>query len=231
MDESAGTRRDGRDASDASGPGTRDPLLPDAGPVPRAERRLAVAAGARAVLITAGLLTAYYLLPLTGRLTGGTAALLGCGLAAVLLVFSWELRVIARSPHPRLRAVEALAATVSLFLVLFAGAYLLLDRSAPGAFSEPLTRTDALYFALSTFTTVGFGDIVAHARAARLVTMLQMVGGLLLVGVAARVLAGAVETGLRRRSRRPPGGAAASPARGEAAPPSRGEDGGQEVRT
>ncbi|MFD5806536.1 ion channel [Streptomyces sp. NPDC127020] len=44
-----------------------------------------------------------------------------------------------------------------LFLVLFAGSYYLLVRSAPGSFSEPLNRTDALYFTLTTFTAVGFG--------------------------------------------------------------------------
>ncbi|GAB2961787.1 hypothetical protein GCM10023080_022710 [Streptomyces pseudoechinosporeus] len=122
-------------------------------------RWAAVVAVARAVVIAVGLVTAYYLLPLDERGTAGASALLVSGLVAVLLVFGWEVRVIARSPHPRLRAVEALAATLVLFLVLFADAYYLLDRSAPDSFSEPLTRTDALYFTLTTFSTVGFGDI------------------------------------------------------------------------
>jgi hypothetical protein len=91
-----------------------------------------------------------------------------------------------------------------LYLVLFAGAYYLLERSAPGSLSEPLTRTDALYFTLTTFTTVGFGDITARSQTARVVTMLQMTGGLLLFGVAARVLAGAIRTGLRRQGRETP---------------------------
>jgi hypothetical protein len=90
-----------------------------------------------------------------------------------------------------------------LFLVLFAGAYYLLDRSAPGSFSESLTRTDALYFTLTTFSTVGYGDITAHSQTGRVLTMLQMAGGLLLVGIAARVLAGAVEAGLRRQRHEP----------------------------
>jgi hypothetical protein len=149
--------------------------------------------------VAAGLVTAFYVLPLDERGTAGASALLVGGLAAVLLVFGWEVRAIVRSPHPRLKAVEALAATLALFLVLFAGAYYLLDRSSPGAFSEPLTRTDALYFTLTTFSTVGFGDIAARSQTGRVLTMLQMCGGLLLVGVAARVLAGAVQAGLRRR--------------------------------
>jgi hypothetical protein len=113
------------------------------------------------------------------------------------------VRTIVRSPHPRLKAVEALAATLALFLVLFAGAYYLLDRSSAGSFSEPLTRTDALYFTLTTFSTVGYGDITARSQSGRVLTMAQMAGGLLLVGVAARVLASAVQAGLRRRRRGP----------------------------
>ncbi|MFF2993122.1 potassium channel family protein [Streptomyces sp. NPDC057950] len=154
---------------------------------------------ARAFLIAAGLVTAYYLLPLDGYSARGTSVLLLSGLLAVVLVFVWELRTIIRSPHPRLKAVEALAATLVLFLVLFASAYYLLDRSAPGSFTEPLSRTDALYFTLTTFSTVGFGDIAARSETGRVMTMLQMAGGLVLVGFAARVLASAVQAGLRRR--------------------------------
>ncbi|MFK4593967.1 hypothetical protein RKD30_000634 [Streptomyces pristinaespiralis] len=171
----------------------------------RPDRRAAVAALARAVFIVAALLTAYFLLPLKERGTAGGAALFACGLLALLLVFAGEVRMIVRSPYPRLKAVEALAATLVLFLVLFAGGYYLLDDSSPGSFSEPLTRTDALYFALTTFSTVGFGDISARSQAGRVMTMLQMAGGLLLVGVAARVLASAVQAGLLRQRREPPG--------------------------
>ena len=169
----------------------------------RPRRWAAVVAVARAVLITVGLVAAYYLLPLDERGTAGASALLVCGLLAVLLVFAWEVRAITRSPHPRLRAIEALAATLVLFLVLFAGAYYLLDRSTPSSFSEPLTRTDALYFTLTTFSTVGYGDITARSQTGRVLTMLQMTGGLLLVGVAARVLTSAVQAGLRRQRRAP----------------------------
>ncbi|MFE3389939.1 potassium channel family protein [Streptomyces anulatus] len=178
-----------------------------AGPFPgcgfRSRRGAAVVAVARAVFVAVGLVTAYYLLPLDERLTAGTAVLLVCGLIAVLLVFCWEVRAITRSPHPRLRAVEGLAATLVLFLVLFAVSYYLLERSAPGSFSEALNRTDALYFTLTTFATVGFGDITARSQTGRVLTMAQMAGGLLLVGVAARVLASAVQAGLKRQNREP----------------------------
>jgi voltage-gated potassium channel Kch len=167
-------------------------------------RRRATAAGlVRAALIAAGLVTVYYVLPLDGRSTGGTSVLLACGLLLVVGVFWWEVQAIVHSPYPRLKAIEALAATLVLFLLLFAGAYYLLEHSTPGSFSEPLTKTDSLYFTLTTFATVGYGDIVARSQTGRVLTMLQMAGGLLLVGVAARILAGAVQAGLRRQGKAP----------------------------
>ncbi|MFJ4203962.1 potassium channel family protein [Streptomyces sviceus] len=190
----------------------RDPSTapPDRGPEGHGRRRppgtrrwAAVVAVARALVIAVGLVTTYYVLPLDESDTAGASAVLACGLAAVVLVFGWEVRAIVRSPHPRLRAIEALAATVALFLVLFASGYYMLDRTTPGSFSESLTRTDALYFTLTTLSTVGFGDITARSQTGRVLTMVQMAGGLLLVGVAARVLTNAVQAGLRRQGRGP----------------------------
>ncbi|MFH8935441.1 potassium channel family protein [Streptomyces griseosporeus] len=183
----------------------RTPSAPVA-PAPRPGRLATAVALARAGLIAATLVAVYYLLPLDRPGQAATTALLVCGLLAVAGVFAWEVRTIVHAPNPRLKAVEALAATVALYLVLFAGTYYLLERSAAGSFSEPLTKTDALYFTLTTFTTVGFGDISARSQAARVATMFQMAGGLVVVGVAARILAQAVQTGLRRQ-----GGQAAAP--------------------
>lgn len=187
-------------------PGARRPRSPraasqDAPAQQGGGRWSAVLAIVRALVLGGGLLTAYYLLPLDETGTGATSMLLLGGLVAVLALFWWEMRLIMRSAHPRLRAVEALSATLILFLVLFAAGYYLLDRNTSGSFSEPLNRTDALYFALTTFTTVGYGDITARSQPGRIVTMVQMCGGLLVVGVAAKVLAGAVQTGLRRQRR------------------------------
>ncbi|POX54445.1 metal transporter [Streptomyces sp. Ru71] len=182
--------------TEAHAPGEA-PSGPDA--PARPGRLAAIVALARPALIATALLTAYYLLPLDRTGTVLTSLVLAGGLLAVTAVFAWEVRTIVRSPYPRLKAVEALATTVVLFLVLFSCAYYLLEHHAAGSFSEPLTRTDALYFTLTTFTTVGYGDIAARSQAGRVVTMLQMVGGLLLFGVAARILAEAVQAGLRRK--------------------------------
>ena len=66
-------------------------------------------------------------------------------------------------------------------------------------FTQPLTRTDALYFTVTVFTTVGFGDITAKTEAARLVVTCQMITDLIVLGLGIRVIVGAVRRGLQRR--------------------------------
>ncbi len=155
----------------------------------------------RSLLIATVFFAAYYLLPMDRPFTGGTAVALVLGLAVVALLIAGEVREIVRARHPRLRALEALATALPLFLVLFASCYYLLELSQPGSFSQHMTRTDALYFTVATFSTVGYGDVAAHSQTARVLAMVQIAGDLLLIGVAARMVVGAVDVGLRRRER------------------------------
>ena len=60
-----------------------------------------------------------------------------------------------------------------------------------------LTRTDALYFTVTVFTTVGFGDITATTQAARLIVTVQMILDLGVLGLGIRVFLGAVQRGAR----------------------------------
>jgi hypothetical protein len=109
------------------------------------------------------------------------------------------VRAILASDVPRLRAVQAVAVGLPLILLLFASTYLRMSRASPDSFSEALGRTDALYFTVTVFATVGFGDIVPKSEIARIITMIQMIMGLVVVGLVARVLLGAVQTAERRR--------------------------------
>jgi voltage-gated potassium channel len=163
-------------------------------------RRLVVRALLRASLTATVLVLLYFTLPLTGSLDGSAALLLALGLLVFAGVVTWQVRAVLRSPYPGLRAVEALAATIPLFLVVFAMAYVLMADADGGAFSEPLTRTDALYFTITVFSTVGFGDITPKTDLARVATMVQMVGDLLVVGLVLRVMLGAVKAGRQRRA-------------------------------
>jgi voltage-gated potassium channel Kch len=78
-----------------------------------------------------------------------------------------------------------------------------MQRASPDSFSHSLTRTDALYFTVTTFTTVGYGDITATSQSARLVVTAQMLLDLLALGLGVRVLLGAVQ--LARQGRPAPG--------------------------
>ncbi|MFD0069112.1 potassium channel family protein [Streptomyces sp. NPDC059944] len=162
-------------------------------------RHQAVLAMVRTTLTATALVVGYYLLPMDSAISVGSVVGIVVCLMAMLGLFAWQIRTITRSPAPRLRAVEALSITLPLFLLVFAAGYYLLERGAHGSFSESLTRTDALYYTLTVFSTVGFGDITAVTQSARVATMIQMTGNLLLVGVAAKVVAGAVRTGLQHK--------------------------------
>ena len=104
------------------------------------------------------------------------------------------------SPFPGLRAVEALATSIPLFLLLFAATYDVMGAIAASSFNQPMTRTNALYFTVTVFATVGFGDITAKTETARLLVTGQMIIDLIILGIGARVILGAVQ---RSRQRQP----------------------------
>jgi voltage-gated potassium channel len=93
----------------------------------------------------------------------------------VLAVLAAEFSRTMRSPYPRLRAVEALLTAGPLFIVLFAAAHFVIGQRDASGYSEPMTRLDALYFTVTTFATVGYGDISPASQIARLVALVQMV--------------------------------------------------------
>ena len=160
----------------------------------------------RSLATTIALVALYYLLPLDHLASVPLAVLLVAGLAILLVISAGQVREILRAKYPALRAAEALATTVPLFLLLFASAYYVMERATPGSFSHSLTRTDALYFTVTTFTTVGYGDITATSQSARLVVTVQMLLDLLALGLGVRVLLGAVQ--LARQGRPVSAGAA-----------------------
>ncbi|WP_329381079.1 potassium channel family protein [Streptomyces sp. NBC_01351] len=153
----------------------------------------------RSVAAAAVLTGLYYLAPLDRGVGVGTVVLLLTGLAVFGALIAWQLAAIARSEYPRLRAIEAMATAVPLFLVLFAAVYFLISKEYPATFSEPMNRTDALYFTVTVFATVGFGDIAPVSEAARALTTVQMVADLIVVGLVAKGLFGAVQVGLLRK--------------------------------
>jgi voltage-gated potassium channel len=176
-----------------------------AGPSPDARREArrrfgrVVATLLRAFASTVGLVAIYYLVPLDPSSTGVTVAQLAVGLLALVGLVVYQIRSIVKATYPALRAVGALATSVPLFLLLFAGTYYVMGGISEANFSEPLTRTDALYFTVTVFSTVGFGDITATAEPTRILVMGQMVAGVVIIGLGARVIVDAVKRGQARQ--------------------------------
>jgi hypothetical protein len=154
-------------------------------------------------LTTTGLLLLYFLMPLGDHKEGPTPVGLLVALVCFGTLLTWQVRQIATAQHPRLRAIEALSFSVPLFLLAFAAFYFMTARGTPATFSQSLSRTDALYFTVTVFASVGFGDITAVTQSARVMVMIQMLGDLILVGIVARVILGAVQVGLRRHETEP----------------------------
>ncbi|WP_233573629.1 potassium channel family protein [Amycolatopsis panacis] len=150
------------------------------------------------------LVVAYYVLPSGRRLDHGDVWLLAVGLVLVTALLAWNVRRILRSRHPVAQGIQTLALVIPLFLLIFAYVYVVVGEDPPLNFSMPLTKTNALYFTVTVFSTVGFGDITPVTEGARVLVTIQMVCDLLVLGGVFQVVVTAV-----RRAR------AASPGAGQ----------------
>jgi voltage-gated potassium channel len=154
----------------------------------------------RRVVPTAALVGCYYLVPLfdtssTGRVWLRTVA------AALLLVGALWLVVAtvaheARADDADIRVDHVLVAAVA-GVICFALIDYVIAHHDGTQFAGLRTKTDALYFAVTTLATVGFGDVHAQGQLARQVVTVQMVFNLVVLASAARVLL----RGVSRRAR------------------------------
>ena len=166
-----------------------------------AQRRRHIARGLLGAMVaTTVLVVLYFTLPLNLMDSVPVGVSLVIALLILLGVSSWQVRAITRSAHPGVRGIVALAFVAPLFLLLFAASYFLLAQDDPASFStHTLTRTDALYFTVTVFATVGFGDISATSQVARRLVTVQMILDLLVLGLGIRVFVGAVQRGRQRQ--------------------------------
>lgn len=163
------------------------------------ERSQLVRTAFRAVISAGALLTIYYLAPIPKHPRALVAPhIIAClGLFAVVLAF--EVRQISTSEHPMLRASIAMSVVIPLFLVMFAWLYLVISQTSPAAFGLHLSRSASLYFTITVFSTVGFGDITAKSDAARLIVSTQMLADLVVIAVVARLILGAATRAQQRK--------------------------------
>ena len=161
------------------------------------ERRELLGTGLRAGLSTGVLLAVYFLMPINARHNAhslvrdiGVMARLGVAVAVFLSVLLFEIRGITKAKHPMLRATVAMAVVIPLFLIFFAWIYLNMSNTDSHTFGGAMSHMTALYFTVTVFSTVGFGDITPHTDLARLVTTVQMLADLAVIAVVVRLIFG-----------------------------------------
>ena len=146
----------------------------------------------RPLLSLVGLVVAYYVYPADfGNAPLAVLELIVAagGLALLGVMMLREVDHLRRGES--VRSLPAIAMLVMLVVVGFSMSFFILAENAPDQMAGVETRTDALYFTLSTMTTVGFGDVHATGQFARvmvisLITFNVVVVATLLRGLTAR---------------------------------------------
>jgi voltage-gated potassium channel len=147
----------------------------------------------RLALLVTALVLLYALLPFTDADEWWIGAVVGILAIIGLVPFTIRrVRAIRTAEHPLLVALDGLVLLLTLTILGFAGIYLTINRGGD-QFSGLDTRLDAVYFTVTTFATVGFGDIVAIGQKARGAVLSQMIVDVLVIGVAAKVFIGALQ--------------------------------------
>jgi voltage-gated potassium channel len=159
------------------------------GDLERAERHRAVLRTVLSLLLAWVVIFGAYFVNPIGLRSGSLAfTRLGADIALVAAVVAWQVRRIQAADLPELRAAPALGIIIAWFLAVFSGLYLGLSNSLPRDFSTPLDHVRALYFTITVFSTVGFGDITPRTDSARLIVAAQMLLDLALIGAVVRLL-------------------------------------------
>ena len=153
------------------------------------ERRVAIARTIAEItaswLIVLGL---YYLLPVDASRGYSLVVRVVAIVVVMTVVLVWQVTRILSARLPELRAASAAGFIIPLFFALFATTYLAMSHAAATTFTESLDHTRALYFTITVFSTVGFGDITPRTDPARGVVMAQMILDLIVIGIVFRVL-------------------------------------------
>ena len=129
----------------------------------RGRRRLATFAIVRTSLTIALVVTIYFLLPLDHGSNAGAVAKPQWESSLVAIIV-WQIRRIVGSDHPISRAVEALALSVPLYVLLFATTYFLMARANQASFAGTLSRTDAMYFSPPSLRPLASETSLQRAR-------------------------------------------------------------------
>lgn len=148
------------------------------------------ASWSRPVWTLAGLLVAYYAFPVqwTSHSPVAIALSLTGTVGALALVGTVMVRELGYVRHgvPG-RGARVLSMLLVLLIMASSLSFFLLNQARPEQVTGLETRTDALYFTLSTMTTVGFGDVHAEGQIARAMVCVLIVFNVVVVASLVRV--------------------------------------------
>lgn len=148
----------------------------------------------RLLLVTLVLSVLYLLMPLQTEFAWA-GLLIGLVALACIAPFAYKrAQAVSRSRHPLFAAAESILMVVAMLVFGFSSVYLAVNRNV-GQFEGLETRIDALYFTVTTLSTVGYGDVHATGQSARLLVTLQILFDLSLLAVSVRLLLGAARQG------------------------------------
>ncbi len=163
-------------------------------------RRAILRAGARVGLAWVILIAGYYVIPIGSETRAHFFVRLAIDVALFAVFLAWQIRLIEQAELPELHAIQTLGIVIVVLLLVFAAIYLSMSHSEPGSFTEHLDHTQALYFTVTVFSTVGFGDITPTTDSARLVASFQMILDLVVIGAVVRLLINAAKVRLEERT-------------------------------
>jgi len=146
--------------------------------------------------MVAGLFAFYSFVPLRGSWWWVGAVIGALSLIALVPLTVHRLKAVNTSDTPMLEAFEALVLLLTILMTGFAAVYYGMNH-AHDQFRGIDTRIDALYFTVTTLSTVGYGDITAVTQTGRVAVTVQMLFDLAFLGIAVRVLSA---TARRRRT-------------------------------
>jgi voltage-gated potassium channel len=146
----------------------------------------------------------YYVLPVEPGVTGTQLLLRLAGTVATGLLITWLIvrQVSHQLADPDHAPLVGLLTSLVGGIAFFALVDFIVAISGPEQFVELETKTDALYFALTTLTTVGYGDVHAAGQVARAVVAVQLLFNVVVIATGASILARQI--GARARGRRSP---------------------------
>ncbi|QDY07312.1 two pore domain potassium channel family protein [Micromonospora sp. HM134] len=142
------------------------------------------------------LVVSFFLIPLEPDPNGvrltlravGTLVLIGVVTVLVTRQVSRQLGAGTPVGDDEVKSLSRLVVALVAGLLAFAVADYVVAASGPEQFSGLRTRLDALYFALATLTTIGYGDVHPEGQLAKAVVCVQMLFSIGVIATGASIV-------------------------------------------